>query len=288
MQTLTTDRLELVPLDPARDAVALHALLSDPEVHAYGEENATKDVHETEARLEKDVAGNGGLTWVIRLRGTEQALGWAGVFYDQGTTIRGLSWYLRRDHWGRGITSEAARAVVDHLLAQPNIDGVEAWIDTRNLASIGVARRAGLDEVSRMPRVYADHLAQQVVMARAAEPRDPEVLAVRPMLSVRNSKATASALCGVLGLRVEFEHDTYIRLAARPWTASVGLDLVEEDKAFATVIVGIGSSVDECYQRAQDQGIETESPPEDMPWYRREFTMVLDGNFIRVSGPTRP
>ncbi len=288
MQTLKTERLALVPLDPARDAEDLHAMLSDPKVQRYAAEGPTKDVAETQAQLEKDLKGNGGLTWAIRLEGTEQAIGTAGVFYDQGTTIRGLSWYLRRDHWGRGITSEAARAVVDHLLEQPGIDGVEAWIDTRNVASIGVARRAGLDEVSRMPRVYADHIAQQVVMARAVEPRDPEVLAVRPMLSVRDSKATARALCEVLGLRVEFEHGTYLRLAARPWVASVGLDLVEEDKAFATVIVGIGFSVDECYQRANDQGIETEAPPEDMPWYRREFTMVVDGNFIRVSGPTRP
>jgi RimJ/RimL family protein N-acetyltransferase len=194
MQTLRTERLELVVLDPARDAAELHVMLGDPEVHGYSPEEATPDVASTRARLAEEFAGNGGLTWTIRLLGSSEALGTVGVFYDQGTTIRGLSWRLRRSHWGRGLMGEAARVAVAYLLEQPKIDGVEAWIDTRNVRSLGVARRAGLDEVARMPRVYADHVAQQVVMARAASPRDPSVVAVRPELGVRDVRATARLL----------------------------------------------------------------------------------------------
>jgi RimJ/RimL family protein N-acetyltransferase len=291
MRTLPTERLKLVVLDPARDAADLHAMLGDPEVHGYSPEEATRDVAETQARLEKDMAGNGGLTWAIRLAGSEEALGTVGVFYDQGTTIRGLSWMLRRDHWGRGIMGEAARAAVEYLLAQPKIDGVEAWIDTRNVRSLGVARRAGLDQVGRMPRVYGDHVAQQVVMARAASPRDPSVVSVRPVLPVRSVPSAMRLLGEVLGMHVQYadgEPPTFAMLGTTPWTGSSGLDLRQETGPPATVVVGIGVPTDECHRLAVDAGMTVESPPQDMPWYRREFTVLLDGNRLRVSGPTRP
>src|SRR5262245_48190855 len=107
MQTLTTVRLDLVPLDSDRDAESLHAMFDDPEMLRYSRGTLHSDVAATRTQLAEELAGNGGWTWAIRLRPATAAIGTIGLFYDQGTSIRGLDWRLRRDHWGRGIMSEA-------------------------------------------------------------------------------------------------------------------------------------------------------------------------------------
>lgn len=295
MQLLTTDRLDVVPLDPDRDAESLHAMYADPEHYPYGPGEPTADVAETRARLVAGLQGNGGWTWVLRLRPDTAALGTIGLFFDQGTSIRGLSWGIRRAYWGRGLMGEAAPVVVDHLLAQPGIDGVEAWIDTENTRSIGVARRARLDERARLARVYPDHTGQQVVMARAAEPRDPAVLAVRPSLPVRDVSASCRDLIDVLGLSLGFESGdppTFARLGIGPWSGSPGIDLRvagEDDLAAVTVAVDLGVATEAIHQRALAAGMTVLSAPTDQPWGTREFVFCLpEGHRIRAIGPMRP
>lgn len=175
VEHLQTQRLRLTPLDPDADAPALHAMLADPEVHRYDTDaTPARSVAETARRLLQQVTANDGASWAIRL-GEGPAIGTIGVFADQGTTIRGIGWSLARAHWRQGITSEAARTVVPYLLDQDGVDGLEAWVDSANVASLGVARAAGLAEVARLPRVYPERVAQTVVMARAAVSVDPAV-----------------------------------------------------------------------------------------------------------------
>jgi RimJ/RimL family protein N-acetyltransferase len=260
----------------------------------FGWAAPARDVAETRERLGTALAANGGWTWAIRLRPSHEALGTIGTHSDQGSSIRGLSWHLRRSHWGRGIMTEAAPVVIDHLLAQPGITGVEAWIDTRNRRSIGVARRAGLSEVARMARVYDDHIAQQVVMARAAEPRDDDVMQVRPYLAVLDVRVTASLMSEILGLHVAFlypDPPTFARLTVAPWSGSGGIDLAQAmgEITPATVRVDLGIAADLVHARACASGVEVDGPPADQPWYRRTFTFSLpEGHRIQVDGPLRP
>lgn len=295
MQTLKTDRLDLVPLDPDRDAEDLHEMYGDPEFYRYGPGEPTTDVAATRAQLVDELAGCGGWIWVLRLRPGTEALGTIGLFYDQGTSIRGIGWGISRQFWGRGLMGEAAPVVVDHLLAQPGIDGVEAWIDTRNARSLGVARRARLDERARLARVYADHTAQQVVMGRAAEPVDGEVLAVRPSLPVRDVTKTCELLTRVLGMNLGFDYGdppTFARLRLARWSGSPGLEIAlaaDGEVAAATVSVTLGVPTDLIYQRVVAAGLKALSPPEDCPWHTREFVFCLpEGHQIRVIGPVRP
>jgi len=294
METLRTDRLDLVPLDPERDAESLHAMYGDPRFYFYGPPETTADVSATRARLVDELTRSGGWMWSLRLRPNAEAIGTIGLFADEGTPIRGLSWGIAPRYWGRGLTGEAARTVVDHLLAQPGIDGVEAWIDTRNVRSLGVARRARLDERARLPRVYDDHTAQQVVMARAAEPRDSAILAVRPCLPVRDVTATGKLLIEILGATLLFDYGdppTFARLGTGPWSGAAGIDLRqvgEDDIAAAMVAFDIGVPTDEVHQRAVAAGLTIMSAPEDQPWYRREFVFQLpEGHQLRVIGPNR-
>lgn len=294
MQTLTTARLDLVPLDFDRDAQSLHAMFDDPEMLRYSHGTLHSDVAATRAQLAEEFAGNGGWTWAIRLRPATAAIGTIGLFYDQGTSIRGLDWRLRRDHWGRGIMSEAARAAIEHLLAQPGIDGVEAWIDSQNVRSLGVARHAGLGERARLTRVYEDRVAQSVVMARSAVPRDPDTLVLLPSLRVRDVANSIAVLTSILGLYELFrvgEPPNYARLGVARWSGSPSLQLSRADGDIASidVAVDIGISTDVVYERAVSAGVTILEPVTETPWGRTVFAFVLpEGHCVRVSGPERP
>jgi RimJ/RimL family protein N-acetyltransferase len=286
---LRTARLDLVNLELERDLPALHAMFSDPEWARGGYMTPTASESESRERLEREFGDNGGWTWVLRVRPEQTAVGVIAVFSDQGSSIRGLSWYLQRDRWGAGLMSEAARAVVDHLLEQPSISGVEAWIDSRNVRSIAVARHAGLDLVGRLPRTLDDgEIAQSVVMGRAAKPTDPTTFAIMPVLEVEDVRGTARLLCEVLGLHVRFELEDVVHLGFTEWNGQSGLELRRVASAIspAAITFEVGVLVDPLYDAARAAGLMDSTAPEDMPWYRRTFTLALpEGHRLMISGP---
>ncbi|WUJ69278.1 GNAT family N-acetyltransferase [Kribbella soli] len=285
---LETARLDLVEFEMERDLPALHAMFSDQEWARGGYMTPATSESESRERLEREFGDNGGWTWVLRVRPEQTAVGVIGVFSDQGSSIRGLSWYLQRDRWGAGLMSEAARAVVDHLLDQPSITGVEAWIDSRNVRSIAVARHAGLDLVGRLPRTLDGEIAQSVVMGRAAKPTDPTTFAIMPVLEVRDVAGTARLLCELLGLQIHFELKDVIHLGFTEWNGQSGLEVRRATGAIspATITFEVGVLVDPLYAAAHAAGLVESTAPEDMSWYRRTFTLVLpEGHRLTISGP---
>jgi RimJ/RimL family protein N-acetyltransferase len=298
---LHTERLDLTVLDPDADAPDLHAMLADPEVHRYDSDaKPARSVAGTRRRLSHQVMANGGASWAIRLHGGP-AIGTIGVFADQGTTIRGIGWSLARQHWRRGITSEAARAVVPYLLGQPGVDGLEAWVDSANVASLGVARAGGLAEVARLPRVYPDRVAQTIVMARAAEVSDPAVFGVGPIVPVVDVRASARLLQDAFALHLAWAYPdppSVVSLAVAPWSGAQGLQLVAREAPIAPLefVVDLGIHVAEVRRRLGDASPSPNAPglvvleePADMPWYRCEMVVGMpEGHRIRVSGPSTP
>jgi RimJ/RimL family protein N-acetyltransferase len=283
-----TARLDLVPFEMERDLAALHAMFSDAEWARSGYAIPTTSEAESRQRLEREFGDNGGWTWVLQVRPARDAVGVIGVFSDQGSSIRGMSWYLRRDRWGAGLMSEAARTVIDHLLRQPSITGIEAWIDSRNTRSIGVARRAGLDLVGRLPRTGNGEIAQSVVMGRAAEPSDPVTFGVSPVLYVDDVSGTTRLLCELLGLHIRFQVDDLVHLGLTEWNGQSGIEVrrATGDVSPTAVTIDVGVRVDPLYSAAVAAGLDSSTAPEGMPWYRRTFTLVLpEGHRLTISGP---
>jgi RimJ/RimL family protein N-acetyltransferase/catechol 2,3-dioxygenase-like lactoylglutathione lyase family enzyme len=295
MAELSTARLILRPLDPTHDAADLFEMDADPLVHkfVYGS-SPSRSISQLQRRLAADLDQNGGMTWALRLGDDPTVLGTIGIFADQGTTIRGLGWSLRRSHWSQGLTSEAASAIVPFLLAQPGVDGLEAWADSRNIGSLKVAARAGLTERARLPRSYDDHVAQTVVMAVAAEPVDPSVFTITATLEVHDVEGTARLLCGVFGMHIAWMHGEPAgigEVAIAPWSGSPGIHLRRrEGEVLATeVTFEVGGWVDDIHARVQAAGLLVIEPPGDRPWGRRDFTFALpEGHRIGVSGATTP
>ena len=67
-----------------------------------------------------------------------------------------LGWRLKRSHWGRGITTEAARAIMDVVRYNPGVSVFSAIADVDNVASIAVMKKLGMqyidDRVHNTPK----------------------------------------------------------------------------------------------------------------------------------------
>lgn len=97
------------------------------------------------------VRGHG--LWEVALKETGEYLGWILVRdYGFGTDYREtdnveLGWRLKQHSWGKGIASEAARAVLQALQPDAATRKFCAIADPENLGSIGVMKNLGMQFV---------------------------------------------------------------------------------------------------------------------------------------------
>ncbi len=68
-----------------------------------------------------------------------------------------LGYILRRDHWGRGLASEALTALCNHAFGTLRLHRLEADIDPRNAGSIRLVERLGFK--------WEGHLRQRYFVA---------------------------------------------------------------------------------------------------------------------------
>jgi RimJ/RimL family protein N-acetyltransferase len=113
---LTTDRLILRPFR-ASDFDDVHAYASDPEVTRYTSfgPNTPDETRDFLARSEAETAEptSHHYNFAITLRGADNALGGVGFRVDQPVhRAAEMGYVLHRDHWGRGIVTEAAEALL--------------------------------------------------------------------------------------------------------------------------------------------------------------------------------
>ncbi|MFH8370570.1 GNAT family N-acetyltransferase [Streptomyces sp. NPDC018031] len=143
-----TDRLSLVPLAVGH-ADEMAEVLSDPALHAFigGVPFSPQALR---ARYERLVAGaphpsETWWNWVIRLRGEECLAGTvqATITADERGCAAEVAWVVGTPWQGRGIATEAARALVTWLSGH-GVRGIRAHIHPDHQASAAVAAAAGL------------------------------------------------------------------------------------------------------------------------------------------------
>jgi RimJ/RimL family protein N-acetyltransferase len=149
MKILETSRLLLRHPMP-EDLDSLYALYSDPEVTRCIPD-APRTYQETQEELEW--FGNGhpkfpqlGL-WATIYKETNRFIGRCGLL---PWTIKGreeveVAFLLASEYWGNGLGTEVAQGIARYALEQLHITRLICLIDPRNQASIGVARRLGMD-----------------------------------------------------------------------------------------------------------------------------------------------
>ncbi|MGW0630675.1 GNAT family N-acetyltransferase [Streptomyces sp. NPDC002758] len=144
-EDIRTPRLDLVPLR-VEHAEEMAEVLSDPGLHAFIG-GAPDTLEQLGARYRRITAGApepgvSWLNWVVRVRDEGRLTGTVQATVGPGTVAE-VAWVVGTPWQGRGIASEAARALVDWLGRHP-MTTVVAHIHPAHLASAAVATAAGL------------------------------------------------------------------------------------------------------------------------------------------------
>jgi ribosomal-protein-alanine N-acetyltransferase len=145
---LETDRLVLRPYEMS-DADDVHAYGSDPEVCRYTDfgPNSWED---TQSFLTAATDPEHPETdFAIVLRETGRVVGGVGA-RPKGDGRYELGWVLRRDLWGQGLVSEAAQALVDHVLTLSGVSTLYARCRPENAASARIMEKLGMEFVRRI------------------------------------------------------------------------------------------------------------------------------------------
>ena len=82
--------------------------------------------------------------WVVRSRGPRERLGGAALMVRREGSPVELGFLFAPGTWGRGVATEAARALVIHAFDALRLPELQAFIDPGNAASGAVLRKAGL------------------------------------------------------------------------------------------------------------------------------------------------
>ncbi len=87
--------------------------------------------------------------WTIRERSDpDRFVGWVLLIPDHGSGPEvEIGWRLVRSAWGRGIATEAARALVSHAFQTAGLPRVVADIAAENDASLHLAQKLGMEWV---------------------------------------------------------------------------------------------------------------------------------------------
>ncbi|PKW12343.1 Protein N-acetyltransferase, RimJ/RimL family [Streptomyces sp. 1222.5] len=152
IEAVETERLSLVPL-AVEHADEMAEVLSDPALHAFtgGTPYSAQALRSRYARL---VAGSPHASqtwwnWVIRLRAEKRLVGTVQATITGGEFERAaeVAWVVGTRWQGRGIATEAARALVAWLREQ-EVGAIRAHIHPDHHASAAVAGAAGLAPTS--------------------------------------------------------------------------------------------------------------------------------------------
>lgn len=166
---LETERLRLRPFAPA-DEPALLALFRDDGVRRYLLDGMLVDAawvrNEIAASAARFAAGRQGL-FLAQLAGTDGGVvGFAGFRPDHEPPVLELMYGFLPAWWGRGLATEAARAVLAWGFGPGGLTAVEAAVDVPNADSLRVLRKLGFVEVRRSAGAFGDML--HLALARPA------------------------------------------------------------------------------------------------------------------------
>lgn len=144
---LKTERLELVGFD-VQYATELLELWSDFEAVKYTFTPVMTTLEECVHFIEHQIKRTD-MSFMDRfvILRNKKAIGMAGaICMDQEKLIFGLYYQISRAHWGQGYASEAAEAILHHVVKKYPTAVIKAEAVSVNPASAAVLRKIGLKE----------------------------------------------------------------------------------------------------------------------------------------------
>ncbi|MBY0279875.1 GNAT family N-acetyltransferase [Candidatus Binatia bacterium] len=173
--TIETTRLRLRPFR-AGDAATVAALLEDPEVsrtlssvpYPYRQQYAEDWI----ATHEDVFTARGEIDLAITMRDGAELVGAISLLVPDGESLHELGYWLGRRHWGRGIATEAACALVDFARQTLGVRTIRARCMIANPASAAVLGKSGFRRVGRAAPIEKDGRRHDAAAFVYESPRD--------------------------------------------------------------------------------------------------------------------
>jgi [ribosomal protein S5]-alanine N-acetyltransferase len=148
---IETERLILRDLLPT-DAEGMFALDSDADVHRYVGGRPVKTIEECRTVIEHvraQYVANGIGRWAVIEKNTNEFLGWAGlklITEPIGGRVNhyDLGYRFRKEHWGKGYGTEAARATIKYAWEVMNLQMLCGIANVDNAASRRILEKMGM------------------------------------------------------------------------------------------------------------------------------------------------
>ena len=174
---IETERLILRRFDPARDSEPMLAVYGDPEVMRFIPGGANRSLDAARTRLEQYAAAQdsrGFSSWAVVERTSGEVVGDAGFGVFRQTGDLELGYTFRRDRWGRGYATEAARACLRAVQAHLVVPRIVAVVDEENARSAIVAERIGMARVGTVELEGRPHALFATSGLRAPQEEDDQ------------------------------------------------------------------------------------------------------------------
>ena len=146
---IETSHLTLRALTP-NDRAAVFALFADPRVAVpthIAPFESVKQADELIASFERHFAAHACIRWGLTLKGDDTIIGTAGFpLVDNERYRASIGYNLAYTQWGRGLATEAVRALVGLGFAQLNLNRIEATTNLDNTGSMRVLAKVGFTE----------------------------------------------------------------------------------------------------------------------------------------------
>jgi RimJ/RimL family protein N-acetyltransferase len=161
---IETDRLLLREFAP-EDLAALARVLCDRDAMRFYpmifDEAAAK---EWIARNQQRYAAQGHGLWAMDLKSTDEMIGDCGITLQDvdGESLLEIGYHLRRDMWGQGFATEAARACCDYGFTRLRAEFLVSLVRPENLPSCRVAERNGMKVWKETLHAGLPHLVYRV------------------------------------------------------------------------------------------------------------------------------
>ncbi len=147
---LTTERLLLRPL-LLEDAPEMLIQRSDERIRRFTETKKAENLADVTAfiqLIQNNVEKDESILWAICPQGEEKLIGTICLWnLDNEKQVAELGYTLHPDHWGKGLASEAAAAVIEFGFAKMGAIYIEAGCMTGNDASIRLLQKQGFVKI---------------------------------------------------------------------------------------------------------------------------------------------
>ena len=149
--SIVTSRLTLRPWKE-EDAEPLYQILAVKNMLKYFPNTDPRSLDQVERMISFRLAHweeHGFGLWAVEPRGGNELLGWNGLQFLPETGEVEVAYLISKPYWGKGLTTEGARAALQYGFEQIGLDRIIALAHPDNKASQCVMQKLGMSFVDR-------------------------------------------------------------------------------------------------------------------------------------------